>query len=86
MHCFVVDTYDDDNRDDDEDDVNRIDGNDIDHDVDTLDEEEVEEGTKMMRICSTSSASAHQIVGALIPTVRVLVLLEKLVPNATKME
>jgi hypothetical protein len=39
MHSFVVDTYDDDKVDDDDDDDNRIDGNDIDDDVDTLDDE-----------------------------------------------
>jgi hypothetical protein len=67
-HRFVGDTYDDDNGDDSEDDDNRINGNYIDDDVDTLDdeeEEEEEEGRKeqkTMRICSTRSASAHQIV------------------------
>jgi hypothetical protein len=39
MHLFVVDNYDDDNREDDEDDDNRIDGNNIDDDVDTPDKE-----------------------------------------------
>jgi hypothetical protein len=43
---------------------------------------------KLMRICSTRSASAHQIVvnGAPVPTVRIAVLLETFVPNGTKME
>jgi hypothetical protein len=42
----------------------------------------------MMRICSTRSASAHQIVvnGAPVPTVRVVVLLKTFVPNAAKIE
>jgi hypothetical protein len=42
----------------------------------------------MMRICSTRSASAHQIVvnGAPVPTIRVVVLLETFVPNTTKMK
>jgi hypothetical protein len=97
MHRFVGDTYDDDNGDDDEDDDNRIDGNDIDDDVATRDEEEEEEekeeeeegdGTKIDEICSTRSASSHQIVvnGAPVLTVRVVVLLETFVPNSTKME
>jgi hypothetical protein len=43
---------------------------------------------KMMRISSTKSVSADQIVvnGAPVPTVRVVVLLETFVPNSTKME
>jgi hypothetical protein len=44
MHRFVGDTYDDDNGDDDEDNDNRIDGSDLDDDVDTLDDEEYDEG------------------------------------------
>jgi hypothetical protein len=42
----------------------------------------------MMRIRSTRSASAHQIVvnGAPVLTVMVVVLLETFAPNATKME
>jgi hypothetical protein len=90
-HRFVGDTYDNDIGDGDEDDDNSIDGNDIDDDLDTLDDEEEEKGEdheivveeeegrkkgKMMRICSTRSASAHQIVvnGAPVPTVWVVVL------------
>jgi hypothetical protein len=47
-----------------------------------------EEEGKLMRICIKGSASAHQIVvnGAPVLTVRVVVLLETFVPNATKIE
>jgi hypothetical protein len=95
MHRFIVDTYDDENGDDDEYEDNRIAGNNFDDDVDALDddddeeEEEVEEEkTKMMRIRSPRSVSAHQIVvnGAPVPTVRVVVLLETFVRSTTKME
>jgi hypothetical protein len=96
MHRFVADTYDDDNDDDDEEDDNRIDDND---DVNALEEGEEEEKeeeeeeeeevqTKMMRIRSTRSASAHQRIvnGAPVPALRVVVLLETFVLNTTKME
>jgi hypothetical protein len=43
---------------------------------------------KMMRICSTRSVSAHQILvnKAPVPTLWVVVLLETFAPNATNME
>jgi hypothetical protein len=97
MHRFVGETYDDDNGDDDENNDNCIDGSDSDDDVDTLDdaedeegekEEEEEEETKDDENTQHKKRIIHQIVmnGAPVLTVRVVVLLETFVPNATKME